>query len=364
VRVLRGLHHILTDLRDWADQRPPSELVVPRVYPEGRILDNKRYDLQPAIDALLDEKPDLVPELVDPDRMDTDAAEAVALAIVVQGWEFIRGGGWDDVDEGDFGETLACMERSAIMLDPLKDLLECHAQGGDRSPILKALSSSGHHLRQSVREGRRQSADQPAHDGSGIEESRLDAPPSFDSLDSISDEALSATRKESRTATQRLRERLALVRKRLKKKKREREREREAARTSTEPQSAAFVAERVSSTGRRRLRIASVFLLAALLGLAGVSAYPLLGQWAIPAPVDYSSPLGIAGIMRLQGDDPVVVFMVGQAWDDMSDGDRILNVTDLARQAASTEAAESIVVRDVRGYDVARSYGEHVVLLH
>ena len=338
---------------------------MPRVYPEGRVLDNKRYDIGAAIAELLDDDTPITPDGLHPDRIETDAAEAVALAIVVQGWEFIRARGWDEVATGDFGDSLLQMERSVVMLDPLAELLECHPQGGDRAPILKALASSARHLRQSVREGRRLAAEEPAAHGQDLPDQPLDVAPSFDSLDAISDETLTATRKEHKTPFERWRDAFARTRKRWRRKKgrqsartrgagprRRADRCRGHGRADLLPGQAA-----PAETGRGRHDHAAAGAGRRVAVAAALSVHRAHGR-RLPQRARHP------GIMRYAGDDPVIVFLVGPAWYDLDDAARVDQAAALAEQAERLESLDSVVIRDAGGRDVAQVFGTHVVLVH
>ncbi len=119
-----------------------------------------------------------------------------------------------------------------------------------------------------------------------------------------------------------------------------------------------------SPARRRRLRLAAGAMIMPLLALAGVSLLPLLSPFTVHTADDYHSELGIQGIMRYAGDDPVIVFLVGPAWYDLDDAARVDQAAALAEQAERLESLDSVVIRDAGGRDVAQVFGTHVVLVH
>lgn len=183
-KTLRGFSEILGALDDWTNGRPGADFGLPDVYRDSDASDAGKEAVSKGMEAATELADTLEPADADPDKMDADTAETLALAVIIQTWDFIRGGAWDSVDVDVLPKVFGNVERDHRMVDPLRKILAEGDQGRDRAPVIAKLTSLERHLSQYTREGRK------LMDELGIDEDSVscdlssdDNPISFDPMD-------------------------------------------------------------------------------------------------------------------------------------------------------------------------------------
>lgn len=293
---------------------------------------------------------DLDPVAVTPETLDADAAEALALAVIIQSWDFIRDGAWDRVDEGILPLVLKNIERDHQLVPPLRTILEEHGGDIDRTPVLNKLSSLEHHLAQYAREGHKiieERGLEPAADAGDLDS---EEPLSFDSMDDSlearapvkldplePEEPAPSKSDKPQTLGQTMRSALDTEEIRARK---------------ADDKAGASDKQRHRLRKFRQIGLVTIFV---LLVLAILSIVPMLRFGAPPPMSTYADHLPIAGIIRPSDSNvPYMVIMVRREWDTMPQEQRTEGLQSLFDHVTQAEDVQYIVVRGRDGLDSAR----------
>ncbi len=299
---------------------------------------------------------DLTPADVDPEEMDADTAEALALAVIIQTWDFIRGGAWENVDPDVLPMVYGNVERDFALVEPLRVILRDHAGDVDREPVITKLTSLERHLSQYTREGRK------ILDQLGIEEDSVscdlsdsDNRISFDSMDDsgeIRSPILLAARKLTDSVTS-VGGRASVDGRPSIGKTMRTALDTEEMRVRQADDKAARTARKTDR--RRKFRLYGLVSIVILTVLAAVSIFPLLRIGAPPTIDTYAELVPIAGVIRPADDRvPHMIVIVNDDWDVMTEQQRTTRLQALFEQAHQVENTNYIVVRNRRGFDSAR----------
>jgi hypothetical protein len=293
---------------------------------------------------------DLDPDTLTADSMDADTAETLALAVIIQSWDFIRDGAWDRVDEGVLPLVLSNIERDHQLIPPIRTILEEHGGDVDRAPVLNKLGSLEHHLAQYAREGRKHLEELGLDLNAVASDLDSDEPISFDSMDDSletkSPVKLEPPKKKAPepqepgkppTIPQTMRSAL-----------------------DTEELRARIADDKAEAAGNaagkyQAFRRVGLVTIAVLAVLAIVSIVPLLRVGAPPTLGTYEGYLPLSGLIRpSDGDVPYMVVMIHPEWDQMPEQQRTEGMQALFEHVNQVEEIRYIVVRGRDGLDDAR----------
>lgn len=325
---------------------------MPDVYKSYEARDLGQEAVQRGVKAAAAAAPGLDADTLTPEALDADAAEALALAVIIQSWDFIRDGAWDKVDEGVLPLVLSNIERDHRLVPPLREILEEHGGDVDRTPVLNKLGSLERHLAQYAREGRRLLDELGLEEVSESDDLDDDEPISFDSMGDLP-EAAPPTKLDppkapepepepeepSKPATIGQTMRSALNTEEL----RVRQADDKAADAD------------VKADKLRRFRRVGFVTIGVLFCLAVVSILPMLRIGAPPSIGTYEDHLPITGVIRPSDSNvPYMVVMVGREWDGMPVQQRTTGLQSLFEHVLQNEEMQYIVVRSRDGLDSAR----------
>jgi len=108
-----------------------------------------------------------------------------------------------------------------------------------------------------------------------------------------------------------------------------------------------------ASVRKRRRVVATIVASVAIVVVLGIQ----IPRWFLgkpPAMTAYSEHIPATGLIRTTGDNPTVVFMVDETWDDIPAGDRQARLKALYKEVHDREDVRQIVVRAPDGQDRAR----------
>ncbi len=349
-KTLRGLGEILGLLAGWTEGRSGKDFGMPDVYKGYEAREVGQEVVKRGIEAASAAALDLDPETLAADSLDADAAETLALAVIIQSWDFIRDGAWDRVDDGVLPLVLCNIERDHKFVPALRAILEEHGGDIDRTPVLNKLGSLEHHLAQYAREGRKiveeRGLDQNVDPGDLDPEEPISFDSMDDSLETKSPIRLETPEKKApapgetdkpQTIPQTMRSAL-----------------------DTEELRARIADDKAEAAGNaaskyrafRRVGLVTIFVLAIL---AIVSLAPLLRIGAPPSLDTYEGYLPLSGVIRpSDGEVPYMVVMIRAEWDQMPEQQRTEGMQALFEHVNRVEKADYIIVRGRDGLDDAR----------
>ena len=350
---LRGLTDILGDLRAWTEQREPHGFVLPQVYHDRGTRKNKQEVLARGVEGALAVGGDLTPDQCG--ELDPDSGEALALAVILQAYEFFRNRGWDGIDASELTWTLSRLKHAQDLIDPLMTLLSEQPGASDRQAVIDKLEATGKHLNQAVKEGTQVVGDH----GDELETGELGSLPSFDSFPDSVDELLGDEMLEPSTQSQEIERASAET---------QRDESVEAALDESERREKVkrdHQEERHHAATRRqnRLRYVGPAMLPVLVALALLSVWPWLKSGSNPKMDDYSDIVPVQHVIRIRGEAPRTVFVVAEGWDRLDSNRQLQDLMTLYDRAQALEDATTIVVRDATGLDLARVEEGSPVLL-
>ena len=335
---LRGLSRYLGDLLAWTLRREPEGFVLPQVYVDRESREHKREALVGGVEGALAAVDELTPD--DCGGLDGDVSEALALAIILQAYEFFQSGGWDGVERERLSWALSRLEHTQALAGPLGVKLASEPDEALRASILRKLESTATHLNQVVKEGQELLAEQEVDPDSDEHEDLPSFDPVPDEHETPSASDVRSTPSASDVRSDRREEPLGIVL------AQSRSRERRTKRAEAKRQSA-------HARLRRAIRISGFALIPVLAALALFSLRPLLPGGKAPRVDKYADLLPIQHVIRIQDSDEAI-FIVSPSWTSLEQERQLNDLTALYERANEVEAADSIVIRDTQGRDLAR----------
>ncbi len=366
---MRNISAILQDLESWRRGQCPAD----RVAPLGQATEDERVRMRLTLERGLARARAGVryisPSRIDPEQIDSDTAESIALGLVVQVYEFLDLPDDAVVEDRDV-KRLRIAYRLMKRLEPL---LVAHPAGADRRPTVQLMQAQRAARTRALPRGAAtgggggRAAEAPAERPEPIEEFTDDAevtgefdlaeddpestldqllgegrPPRpsdlKDSLDQILGEEIPSDVPDGRFTTldppeDQPQELIA-----------------RAVDSADQPPTAA----QVQPQGNPRFQLVAIGVLLLLAVAALASLVPRLMSAVGPSVDSYSELVPAVGMIRLAEPEPTLVLIVDERWDVMAGADRTKGALAAYELGVEREGIRTLIVRDDRGHEAAR----------
>ncbi len=321
----------------------------------------------------------IAPERINPDELDSDTAESMALGLIIQGYEFLE-------LPADATWRAQDVKRARIaykLMKRLEPFLQAHPAGADRSVTVEGMSDVRAGLKLTLKGGATKPSKSDAATPDAVDvpeeasddeievtgefgmlgretEDTLDAVigPEVESLAELASEDSLDQILTGEIPEDPIQEPASAVEE-LAEEDQENLIARAVDSSPPEPGSATLLPAMSSS----RFQIAATLVLVLLAATALVSLVPRLMTAAAPSVDSYGEHLPVIGMVRLAEPEPTLVLIVDESWDRLSDPERRSKVLAAFELAQDRESVGVLVVRDERGRDAVRATADGVTQL-
>lgn len=370
---MRSLSAILQDLESWRRGQCPDDRVRP-LNQGGETEQNRMRDaLERGLARARAGVRYIAPDRIQPDQIDSDTAESLALGLIVQTTEFMGlppDATWRQQDVKRARIAYKLMRR-------LEPFLASHPAGADRRPTIRAMEELRSELKRALTGGETtgKAAPRGRHETQpdteeeevtgefgmlgGETEDTLDAvlSPRSDSIAApVSEDAL------EQILTGEIPEEPSRERRSQVDALAEEDQEDLIARAVDSSRREPGTATLVPESGSSRFQIGATLLLVIMAAAALVSLVPHLMSANTPSVDSYSEHLPVIGMARLAEPEPTLVLIVDETWAALSGPERRARSHAAFSMARDRESVSVLIVRDESGREVVRATTDEVSL--
>jgi len=368
---------ILSELKTWSAGRAEDSFILPIRLDTAQDISDVRTVVSQGTDSLTDNIDSIKSEDVTAEQLPCEAADVLALCILLQGSEFLREHGKDGT--GCPKDDFKLLVNSYRLIKATKDVLVTQPELPHRLTLVRTLAELRSRLKpiinQRIKKSRKR-AEQRIKLGPNGEDLMIgSATDSIDttidfSIDESIDMDLSVPVEEEGFSDELLTGGELPV-------PADRSPRPSAKKTTTiEPtyespsiggratgfEASLSVYDLDAAVARRR-RIVAMIVAGAFLAVALGIQVP---RWFLsrpPAMSNYTEHLPVTGLVRKKGDDPSVVFMVDESWDDLTATAKNAGLEALYMEAHKREEVTRVVVRTTDGTDRAHIVDGTITIL-